>query len=100
MTYLSYDLHTSKQPVPVQPEIQNWARGGGCFPNDDRGRNILYESSATKIIESVLSNLELEGSDLATAPLKAGKNAISGDRGLETEETEAVEASSEDEEVP
>lgn len=49
---------------------------------------------------SVLSRLEPKGSDLAIAYLEASEEAISGDRGFEASDREAVEVDSEDEKVP
>lgn len=58
------------------------------------------KSTPTKIIESFLGSLELEGSELAIVPLEIGKERISGDRGLEAEDHEAVEVGNGDEKVP
>lgn len=47
-----------------------------------------------------MSNLELEGSDLIITSLEAVEEGISGDRGPEIEDCEAVEVDNGDEEVP
>lgn len=66
----------------------------------DMGPIVLQESIIAKIIWSLLGSLELEGSNASFMPLEGSKEATTNDRGLEAEECEAVEAGSEDNEVP
>lgn len=66
----------------------------------EEGPSTPEESTATKIIKSVLNSFEPKGSDPAFMPLQVGEKAISGDKGLETEDREGVQAGNKDKEVP
>lgn len=63
------------------------------------GPSTPQKSVATKMIETVLGNLEPEGFDLAISHLEASEEATSGHRGLKTEDREVIETDNKDKKV-
>lgn len=78
-------MQTSEQAAPIQPEVQYvppppLPEEEAASSMMEDGPNTVHESIATKIIDSVLGSLDLEGSDPAIMDLETGKEATSGDR--------------------